>query len=208
MKQWLTWLVVLAFLPACDSSGSRDARPSVRDNSAAAAVSSSTGYVDSAMPIEEALRRFRRDLPEPSGLRGGATSKEKLVQAFVRALEARDTSALRRMTLTAAEFAWLYYPWSRLSRPPYELPPALMWFQLQGESEKGASRLLGERAGASLGYVGHSCAPPRAEGENRIHAYCELRRVTQAGDTLAERLFGLIVERKERYKFLGYANKL
>jgi hypothetical protein len=169
---------------------------------------STVGHVDSAIPIDEALRRFRRDLPKPEALRGGSVSREKLVRGFVRALEVRDTVALRRMVLKADEFAWLYYPSSPLSGPPYELPPGLMWFQLQGESEKGGSRLLAERAGRPLRYVDHVCAPTRIEGQNRIHSHCELRHLTPAGDTVAERLFGLIIERNGSHKFVSYANRL
>jgi hypothetical protein len=165
------------------------------------------GVVDSAIPIEEALRRFREGRVEPAGLRGGARSREALVTEFVRALERRDTAALRRMALDAEEFAWLYYPSSPLSRPPYELPPDLMWFQLGGQSEKGASLLLSERAGSPLGHAGHSCGSERVEGENHIFGHCVLRRVL-AGDTVSERLFGLIVERGGVYKFASYANKL
>lgn len=112
------------------------------------------------------------------------------------------------MALGQAEFAWLYYPSSPLSRVPYELPPALVWFQMQGESERGVSRLLAARAGQPLRYLGHACASQRMEGENRIHAHCELRRMTAAGDTVAERLFGLIVESGGVHKFVSYANRL
>jgi hypothetical protein len=165
-------------------------------------------YVDSAIPIEEALRGFRTGLPRPAGLEEGYPSREKLVREFVRALEGRDTAAFRKMVLNPGEFAWLYYPSSPLSRPPYELSPGLMWFQLQGESEKGASRLLAERAGQPLGYLRHECGSPRTQGELHIYPNCALHRVIPPADTLAERLFGLVVEREGEYKFLGYANML
>jgi hypothetical protein len=84
----------------------------------------------------------------------------------------------------------------------------LLWFQMQGESEKGASRLLSDRAGTALGYIGHDCASERREGENRIHGHCVLRRVTAVGDTVGERLFGLVMERGGTFKFVSYANKL
>jgi hypothetical protein len=164
--------------------------------------------VDSAIPIEVALERFRHGLARPAGLTGGSTSREELVRRFVAALEASDTAALRGMILRKDEFAWFYYPSSHLSRPPYELPPALLWFQMQGQTEKGASLLLSDRAGAALGYLGHDCASERLEGENQIYGHCVLRRVTAAGDTLAERLFGLVVERGGTFKFVSYANKL
>ena len=164
--------------------------------------------VDSALPIKEALRRFRQGLPRPEGLRGGEASRDALVRAFVGALERRDTAAMRRLVLDRAEFGWLYYPSSPMSKPPYELPPDILWLQLQGQSEKGASLLLSERAGQPLGYAGYGCAVDRIEGQNRIHARCLLRRTIAPGDTIAEPLFGLIVERSGRFKFVSYANKL
>jgi hypothetical protein len=178
------------------------------DREVRAAEHGAATVVDSAIPIEVALERFRHGLARPAGLTGGSKSREELVRGFVAALEARDTTALRCMVLRKDEFAWFYYPSSHFSRPPYELPPALLWFQMQGQSEKGASLLLSDRAGAALGYVGHDCAPERLEGENRIYGPCVLRRVTAAGDTVAERLFGRVLERGGAFKFVSYANKL
>jgi hypothetical protein len=178
------------------------------DREIRAAERGGTAVVDSAIPVGIALERFRRGMPRPAALTGGSKSREELVRRFVAALEASDTAALRHMVLHRDEFAWFYYLPSHLSRPPYELPPELMWFQMQGESEKGASLLLSDRAGSTLGYVGHSCASERKEGENLIFGHCVLRRVTPAGDTLSERLFGLVLEREGAFKFVSYANKL
>lgn len=208
MKHAFVWLMAILAASACDPIDSGGDRAGAGDRPVRTGLASAVGHVDSAIPIDEALRRFRRDLPQAETLRGGFAGRERLVRGFVRALETRDTAALRRMVLKADEFAWLYYPSSPLSRPPYELAPALMWFQLQGESEKGASRLFAERAGSPLRYVDHVCAPARTEGKNRIHSSCELRRLTPAGDTVAERLFGLIVERDGSHKFVSYANRL
>jgi hypothetical protein len=166
------------------------------------------GVTDSALPIEEALRRFRAGRTEPAGLRGGQPDRESLVRALVAALETRDTAALRGLVLDAEEFAWLYYPSSPISRPPYQLAPDLMWMQLQGQSEKGASLLLSDRAGGPLGYLDHRCGSERTEGENRIFGHCVLRRITARRDTVEERLFGLIVARGGVYKFVNYANTL
>jgi hypothetical protein len=172
------------------------------------AVERSAAVVDSAVPIEVALERFRRDVPRPERLAGGLPSREELVRAFVAALEASDTAALGRLVLGKDEFAWFYYPSSHLARPPFELPPDLLWFHTLGQTEKGASLLLSERAGTPLGYRGHACATERPEGENRIFGHCVLRRVTAAGDTVGERLFGLVLERGGAFKFVSYANKL
>jgi hypothetical protein len=208
LKHAIVWLLAILAASACNGIDQGEARSGTGDPPVSTGLASTVGHVDSAIPIDEALRRFRRDLPKAEALRGGSVSREKLVRGFVRALEVRDTAALRRMVLRADEFAWLYYPSSPLSRPPYELAPALMWFQLQGESEKGASRLLAERAGRPLQYVDHTCAPARIEGKNRIHSHCELRHLIPAGDTVAERLFGLIIELNGSYKFVSYANRL
>lgn len=207
LKHATIWYVAILAASACGGTDRGQDRTEAA-NPVRTGHTSVVSYIDSAIPIDEALRRFRRDLPEEKALHGGFSSREKLVRDFVRALEVRDTAELRRMVLTPGEFAWLYYPSSPLSLPPYELSPALMWFQLQGESERGASRLFTERAGHGLGYLGHSCAPPRVEGKNGIHGGCEVRRVTATRDTVAERLFGLIIERDGRYKFVSYANRL
>lgn len=208
MKSVIVLIIVVFSASACDRIEQGEDRSVAADRPASTDGAPPAQHIDSAIPIAEALRRFRQDLPKRSELQGGSPTREKLVREFVRALEAQDTAALRRMVLRADEFAWLYYPSSPLSRAPYELAPALMWFQLQGESEKGASRLLAERAGRPLRYVGHACAPARIEGKNRIHSSCELRHLTPAGDTIAERLFGLIVERDGYHKFVSYANRL
>ena len=208
MKHALVCLMAVLAASACNRIDQSEDRSGAGDRPVGTGLASAVRHVDSAIPIDEALRRFRRDLPNPKVMHGGFGSREKLVREFVRAVEVQDTAALRGMVLKADEFAWFYYPSSPLSRPPYELAPALMWFQLQGESEKGASRLFSERAGHALGYVGHTCAAPRVEGKNRVHSSCELRRITAVRDTVAERLFGLIIERDGRYKFVSYANRL
>jgi hypothetical protein len=196
--QWAGLAVMLTAVVMGNGCGDREAR----------AESGRATVVDSAVPIEVALERFRRDLVRPAGLTGGAGSREALVRRFVSALESSDTAALREMVLQRNEFAWLYYPTTAFARAPYELPPGLLWLQMQGRTEKGASLLLSERAGTPLGYLEHECASDRREGDNSIHGHCVMLRVTATGDTVRDRLFGLIVERGGIYKFVSYANKL
>lgn len=165
--------------------------------------------VDSALPRQQALRQFREGVPAPAALTGGARSRDALVRAFVRATEAGDTAALRALVLTRAEFAWLYYPTTPQGLPPYDLSPSLLWFLTEGASSQGLRRLLDERAGQSLGYVGHDCDPrPSREGENRVWGPCVVRRVRAPGDTVAERLFGQILERGGRFKLVSFANRI
>lgn len=165
--------------------------------------------VDSVIPREEALRRFRAGLPEVESLTNGRPSRDQLVHDFVRALETRDTAALRAMELSKAEFAWLYYPTNPQGLPPYDLSPSLMWFMLQERSAQGMGHLLEERAGAPLHVAGYSCdSTASVEGANRVYGPCLLQRVQAPGDTSGERLFSLILERGGRFKFVSYANKL
>lgn len=163
---------------------------------------------DAAGDSRVALARFRAGLEEPKQLSGGAPSLDALIERFVRALEQRDTAALVHMHLTRAEFAWLYYPTNPQSEAPYNLSPDLMWFMDHGNSEKGVQRLLADRAGLPLGVVGYRCDPVTSrQGQNMVLGPCVVRRAMSGRDTIEERLFGLIVEREGRFKFVSYANK-
>lgn len=166
-------------------------------------------HVDSVTFREEALARFRAELTPVTALEGGAASREALVRRFVRGLESGDTLQLAALHLTQEEFAYLYFLTTPRSLPPYDLSPGLMWFLMQGHSRKGLYRALAERGGTPLNYVGHRCdGPPSREGENTIWAPCLLLRIQAPGDTVAERLFGAIIERDGQYKFLSFANGL
>ena len=173
-----------------------------------ASATAPSAVIDSALPRDEEMRRFRRGLSEPARLTGGAPSADSLVARFARALESRDTAALRTMRIDRAEFAHLYYPTTRLARPPYDLAPGLMWFQLEGNSGRGLMHALEERGGRPLAVIGHRCSQVEREGENRLHAGCVVRRLQAPGDTVTEQLFGVMVERGGVFKFVSYSNKL
>ncbi|MDB4949945.1 MAG: hypothetical protein JWM27_2594 [Gemmatimonadetes bacterium] len=167
-------------------------------------------HVDSVLPIAEALRRFRVGMgPAPVALTGGEASRDALVRRFVKALERTDTAALQRMAMDRAEFAWLYYPSNAQSRPPYELPPELMWFQTQLADRKGALRALRAYGGRPLRFRGYRCAPaPQVEGENRLWTGCRVDVADERGRRADLRLFGAILERGGRFKFASYSNDL
>jgi hypothetical protein len=161
------------------------------------------------VPREVSLARFREGLTAPGRLKGGATSRDDLVRRSIEALERRDTMALVGMTITRAEFAYLYYPTSPEALPPYDLDPGLSWFMLQENGRKGLLRALADRGGRPLGYLGYRCdGTPSQHGGNAVWGPCLVRRVQAPGDTLEERLFGPIVEREGVFKFLSFANKL
>lgn len=155
------------------------------------------------------LASFLEGNPPVHDLEGGAASREALVQGYLSALETRDTAALRRLALDRAEFGWIYYPTNPQARPPYDLDPGLFWFMVSQHSGKGLAKALELLGGKPLRYAGHSCDPNASrEGENTVHGPCLVRLVQAAGDTAEVRLFGLVIERRGRWKFVSYANKL
>jgi hypothetical protein len=172
-----------------------------------AAPAAREAVVDSAVPIDTLLGRFRNGLDRPGGFTGGAASRNALVRRFIRATEQADSAALRDLALTRAEFAWLYYPSLPEAAPPYELDPRLMWFMIETTSGRGLRTLLEERGGRPLGFVDHECEGQRRFGPNTVWGPCTIRRL-QAGDTTAEVLFGPVVEHGGRFKFVSYANRL
>ena len=174
----------------------------------AAAPRHPRGYVvDSAISTDEALRRFRVGLAPVAHLAGGAPSREALVRAFVRALERGDTAALRRMEISRGEFAYLFYPSSIYTHPPFEQSPEIVWMLQRAQGGSGYARLVARYAGRSLAYRGLSCPnEPAAQGANRLWGDCVIRYTRTQGDTATGRLFGVILERDGRFKFVNYAN--
>jgi hypothetical protein len=196
-KSWLWMTGLLAGIAAC---GGPDARA---DLPAAGRV------VDSILPREEAMQRFREGLPQVDSLSGGAASRDALVAEFVRAVGAADTSAIAAMAITRPEFAYLYYPTAAEGKPPYDLEPGLMWFMLYERSNQGARKVLERLGGSGVKLVDYECGTGQVrEGANTISGPCVVRWRNQAGDTASGRLFGKILERGGRAKFLSYANGL
>lgn len=170
-------------------------------------------HIDSILPIEEEIRRFQATVPEaPSELLGGEGSRDALVRRFATALEQGDTATLRQLVISPAEFAYLYYPHTRYTAPPYELPPGLLWFQMQNRGSRGLARALARHADNPehrLALTGYRCNPdPEIEGENILWTGCLVERELPRGERASERLFGRILERDGRFKFLSYANEL
>lgn len=168
------------------------------------------GIVDSVFPIDEEIRRFMATLDSvPTALRQGAGSRDELVQRFIRAVEARDTTELPRLVIQRDEFITFYYPHTRYTARPHELAPALLWFQMENPSSRGLNRLLERMGGRSLGFEGLSCPDePLLEERNRIWEGCTVTLRAPDGSLAPHRLFGAILERDGTWKFLSYANAL
>jgi hypothetical protein len=184
----LTLLPLLAACPTADGASARAEQA-----------------VDSVLPREVELQRFRADLPEVAALSGGAPSRDALVAAVVRGIESGDTTALAALVLSRAEYAWLYYPTSAQGLPPYDLAPSLYWFMLEGRNRQGLSFFAQERSGRPLRVVGYDCGNMvTTEGANRLHGPCVVRRLQAPGDTATERYFSQIIERDGVFKVVTY----
>jgi hypothetical protein len=189
----LATALTAACAPAGDSAERRDhaTRPPVR-------------IVDSILPVEEALRRFQQHLTRPAALTGGAPSREALVRRFVERLARRDTAGLRALTMTREEFAFLVYPRSTYTRPPYRTPPGLVWLQVEQDGATGLRRLFRTDLQVAS-YLSHRCAgAPAADGDVTLWRQCSVRVRLTGGDILEGRLFGVILERNGQFKFVNY----
>jgi hypothetical protein len=179
------------------------------DRPDAQAKSAPRRVIDSIVPREEALRRFRTNLPPVVALKGGRGSRDSLVATYLKALGARDTATLAAMAVSRAEFGYLYYPTTPQGLPPYNLAPELMWFLLDQRSHRGLRKALEIHGRQDLTLLGYDCGQGESiEGENTIWGPCTVRFRRAEGDTVSQRLFSQIIRRGGRYKFLSYANKL
>lgn len=173
-------------------------------------VASPVGVVDSTLPIDTLLRRFRATLPDtPVVLAGGAASPASLTHAFLGALQIHDTATLRALVLSPSEFAWLFYPHSRWTRPPYAMGPELVWLQVGANSEKGLVRLVRRYGGQPLRLDALLCPDSSvAEGPNVLTEGCRVRFAVGDSAPRDLQLFGSVLRRDGRYKFVSYANDL
>jgi hypothetical protein len=193
---------------AVSDSAARDSAARARQDSINRAQ---PGYViDSVLPVEEEMRRFQATLGDrPVTFSGGAATRDALVRAFIDAIERKDERSLRRLVVDRAEFAFLIYPTSPNTKPPYRLSPDIVWMQRSAATDKSVTRLLQRFGGQAAGYVGYSCTDTAVhQGQNRVWTQCVVRLRTPAGDSAAMRLFGPIVARAGTYKFLSLASGL
>ncbi len=187
-----------ATVGACEMSAARETK-----------TAGATSTVDSIVPRDEALRRFQEGTPRVERLDGGETSREKVIAAYVRALEARDSAGIARLAISRSEFAWLYYPTTPQGLPPYEVEPGLLWFLLSSRSDKGARRALTVYGGHRFKVLSQDCGREGArEGDNTIWGPCTVRWIGESRDTVSTRLLSQIIERDGRYKVLSYSNGL
>ena len=223
LHRYLVLLTAVAAL-ACDGrSAIRNAEASAPDSATVARraeahrarqdsiVRSRPGYIiDSLLPVEEEIRRFQATIPvRPAAFSNAARSRSELVKQFVRALEQNDTTALVKLVVDRAEFGYLVYPTSPNVAPPYRQAPDLVWLSRSASTDKALSRLFSRFGGKSLRYTGFTC-PDSADRqqENTLWPGCVVERVDSAGATTRLRMFGPIIARDRRFKFLSLTNGL
>jgi hypothetical protein len=206
-------LILLWAAAACGEGHAAAANPVQAETVARARQDSinraQPGYiVDSILPVAEQLGRFRADLPDTlRAFVGGQPSSDALVKEFVRSLESSDTTALVQLTISRAEYAWLVYPDSPLSAPPYRQAPDVAWMRHAAASTAGLGRLIERLGGSSLGMKSWSCAgAPENEGANMVWRDCAVRFEKPRTGEQTLRLFSSIIERHGRFKILSYAN--
>jgi hypothetical protein len=160
--------------------------------------------------MAEQLRRFRVGLDSVASLDGGAATAELLARALLAGLASNDTAALVSLVLTRAEFAWLYFPSHPYAQPPYEMPPGLYWLQISSGSNRGLTRALAVYGGRSVDYRGLACSDttPTHQGDNTLFGECRVRLGIGRGQEDSVRMFGSIILRGNRAKFVSYANGL
>jgi hypothetical protein len=195
----------IALLVTLAGCGDREAE----GREAAAPAPQPGTVVDSILPIEEEVRRFAEAAgPTPTALESDWTSLEVLAREFLSAIAARDTAFLASAMVTPAEFITFYFPHSIYMEPPYQMDPAIIWFQMTSGSDRGLTRALARFEGQELEMTGHTCAEPLEQGPNRVWESCKVRFRQVGGEEREIRLFGPVLERDGYVKFLSYGNDL
>jgi hypothetical protein len=206
-SRWHLGALLLAVTTACADKSA----PSPADEQAkhVAEVVAAGGVVDSILPIPEQLRRFREALPPTDTLLHASQSRDALVARWAAAIAKNDTTDLNAMVMNRREFAWLFYPDSPMSKAPYEAPPQLLWGQLLASSNKGATQLVSRFGGSRVTVSRLRCpTPPDTQGANLQHSKCEARLAAPGKQTVDGILFGTIIERDGRFKFVGLSTDL
>jgi hypothetical protein len=199
-------LAVVALAAACDRPSSEHEGGRSRSEAQDRAARATPGYVvDSALPPAELLRRFRAGIDSIPTTLNGPGSREALVKQFFVALERRDIREVQSLVVDKAEFAYLVFPDSRQSLPPFNQSPEIAWLLMQSSSNKSLGRLLQRAGGGQVRYLEHSCATTERDGLMWVHGACTVR-VFVSGQYVTRQLFGAIVEHGGRYKLLSFDN--
>ena len=191
---------------ACTAGDRREPGAASADESGSTASNTSEGAVES---METMLHRFQSSVPGVDTLTGVSSSASALAKRFLDAVAAFDTTTLRTMHVSRAEYAHLYFPSSKMMAPPYELPPDVAWMLHASESNKGIANILRKHGGDRLALEAVRCpGEPLREGPNIIWRDCVVQYREQGGPLREAPFFAAILERNGRFKFFSYATPL
>jgi hypothetical protein len=227
LMKWYASLAAIALscaIAACDSAAGADVATRLAkqptDASAADSIARARqdsinrlqpGYVvDSVLPVEEELRRFRARVGGDSttAFAYASPSRDALVARIVRGVARRDSVDLIHALVSPREFADIIYPSSQYTRAPYRQSPELVWMAIASHSNSGYVRLLRRRGAGDLRLAGYNCdETPEVQGENTFWTGCVVRLIGAKGDTTSQRWFGSIVERQGRFKLMSFRNQ-
>jgi hypothetical protein len=199
--------IALVFIGAtlgCSKGERSDASPDT--NVAVAPPPRSSGGITQSM--DALLRRFQAESSRQDTLVGTSATRDALTRRYLAAVARFDTTALRDMHITRAEYAYLFFPSSKMMTPPYDLPPDVAWLLHTGESNKGIAAVIRRFGGQSLQFESVRCPrEPLREGPNIVWRGCVVRYWHEGGVREAP-LFAAIIEREGRFKFFSYATPL
>lgn len=205
MRSWLHFGVLVAACLSTACNERLNAASAAKND--AATVTASASVIDSALPMQVLLDRFRHGVPKVDKLRSDVTSRDALVRQVMAGIARNDTLAMERLAVSLGEYAWLYFPTTKVAQPPYEIPPALAWFQVQEKNRRGALRALRELGGHRVALQSYRCDPsPTVEDQNRLWTGCSVTISRDGAKSVDIRLFGAILERDGRFAVLSYQN--
>lgn len=196
--------------PVADTTAARQADSAARARQDSINRASPGYIVDSILPVEEEVRRFRAAIGGAalSQFVDASTSRDTLVARLAAAIAEHDDQALQRTRVTAREFIDLIYPESPYTKAPFRQAPGLVWTLIEEPSNSGRRRLLANLGGKPLAITRVSCRKsPEAQGRNRLWNGCTVRYVSGSDAARDGRLFGTIVERDGRFKFMSLSNQ-
>ncbi len=169
------------------------------------------GYVvDSILPIDEEVRRFKATIGgEPvSWFAHASASREALVRRIVRDVARGDSVDLASAAVTPREFIDLVYPTSPYTHAPYRESPSMVWMQIANPSNAGFLRLIRRLGGQAFEYESHTCdKAAERQGKNTLWLDCTVRVITPRRETTTQRWFGTIIERDGEYKVMSFRNQ-
>jgi hypothetical protein len=208
MVRFLFFVSAVVAMSACTREQTEQERQAALQAQHVQEVVAAGGVVDSMFPVAEMLRRFRDSLPAVDTLRSASASLDALVARLAKNVGAADTTDLNAMVMDRAEFAWLFYEDSPMSKPPYEAPPALLWDQMQSTSNTDLRSLLARLSGSTVRVSQLACPAPEIEGKNRLHKQCTVEFSATGKPALRGTLFGTVLERDGRFKLVSFANRI